>query len=420
MSPRHPSLPHLRPPPGGGRPSTPCAGAWSSAARPSATRPSATRPSATRSLAALLALLGAGCGPAPSAHGPAAGLVPLAGTEGFPDPDGRPLYHDFGEVPLGAAVEHRFEFRNTDPRPLSILRLASSCSCTVPSLGAVAPDGTATAGDPFDPQRLLEVPAGGRAWITLRVDPSAVQVPNTDKLVTVRVVTDSPLTPFLALEAHLIPVAPFQVTPKEGDLGAVPQGLGGVLDLAIVQAGERGLRLGEVLELPAGFDARLGEDPRLPGRAWVLSLRVEAGHEPGYLGGAVRIATVAPDGSAAEELIVQARAQVVADLGVSPVALVLRPGAEGGFEHSVELRSRIPGQRFLVEELRVSGPARDVVTAQATPLEPDPEGRSGRWILTARAAADVDRGALDGSLSVRTDLPRSAPLEVPLSSLKLP
>jgi hypothetical protein len=40
--------------------------------------------------------------------------------------------YDFGKVNEGEMVEHRFQFKNTGSKPLTIINAQASCGCTVP------------------------------------------------------------------------------------------------------------------------------------------------------------------------------------------------------------------------------------------------------------------------------------------------
>ncbi len=61
---------------------------------------------------------------------------------------------DFGEVPEGTKVTHRFKFNNTGEHPLVLTRVKASCGCTSPSYSEAA------------------VPPGGEGFIDVEFDSS--------------------------------------------------------------------------------------------------------------------------------------------------------------------------------------------------------------------------------------------------------
>lgn len=62
----------------------------------------------------------------------------------FPKMEFAETEFDFGNIPAGVPVEHRFTFKNTGEAPLVIVNATSSCGCTVPefSKDPVAPGAT--------------------------------------------------------------------------------------------------------------------------------------------------------------------------------------------------------------------------------------------------------------------------------------
>lgn len=56
--------------------------------------------------------------------------------------------HEFGDVPAGTVVSHRFSLVNREKRSVTIVGLATECSCTVPHLSRRSiPPGTEAALD---------------------------------------------------------------------------------------------------------------------------------------------------------------------------------------------------------------------------------------------------------------------------------
>ncbi|MHC4379261.1 MAG: DUF1573 domain-containing protein, partial [Planctomycetota bacterium] len=109
----------------------------------------------------------------------------------------RPNFHDFGDVAFGTTFEHTFVLDNRDAGPVRVLRALPSCSCTVPGLVAFDAAGERIEASPEDPEALIRVPEEGRLELTLRITTHTLREANIDKLVTVRLQTDSSATPFL-------------------------------------------------------------------------------------------------------------------------------------------------------------------------------------------------------------------------------
>ena len=362
-------------------------------------------------LALPLGLL-AGCAPEPG------GLVVVGEVQ---DP-ARPYYHDFGEVAPGTPLEKVFTLENREGRPVRVLKVDTSCACTVPSLRAVSREGgveRVVKGDPFDPVTKLVIPPGAVAEVTLRVDAEAVRKPNVDKLVTVRVTTDSPRTPYLGFEAHLVVIEHFQVTPSTVDFGRVPTSTGAVVELGVVPLDGSERRLGAVLAQPEGVQATVAPHPAALDRGWLVDVRLDAGRAPGVVKGELELEVLDVDGSPAAPLEIPVRGLVVPDIGLSPPMFSLR--AEGDeIAHEIVVRSWDGRRRFLVEEVRVLGEWAGLLEASATPELPDASGRSPRWTVRLVGAPVDAAGELpSGSVVVTLDDDEQPRLEVPISTVNL-
>lgn len=364
-------------------------------------------------LVALLALFASGC-----ADPVAEGLVRIGDIQN----PARPHFHDFGEVPPGATLEKVFTYENREGRPVRILKVDSSCICTVPSLRAIVREGgeeRTIKGDPYDPVEKLVVPAGALAEVTLRVDPSAVKEPNVDKLVTIRVTTDSPNSAYLKMEAHLVVREYFQVAPSTADFGRVALSDGASMELAIVNYDESGRTVGEVLEAPEGIRAQVIPHPTSDKPAWLVDVRVDAGREPSVLSGELTVGTRLADGSAASPLTIPVRALIVPDIAVTPPQISLRTEADG-VGHSVDVVARSSSRLFRVVEARVTGDLSRHLTVSAEPVEPSPEGSAQRWTVRVSGATLGDtQTLLSGAVVLDLDDPDVSRLEVPISTVNL-
>lgn len=374
-------------------------------------------------LAALgLALLAAGCGGADGgAHGGPADLtgeglvIVRGGSPADPEVEGslpRPNFHDFGAVPWGEVVEHTFELRNTDPVSVVLMRATPSCNCTIPRLVSVAPDGAETLADSSDPEGLLRIPPGGTLRVDLRVDTKAVLQPNRDKLVSVRLVTDSPSSAYITLEIHLVATRDLTVFPTVADLKNVATSVGGSVDVTISTAGEETLRPTEVLQSPAGFAVSMGPDPRSDVH-WIVTTRLDPGAPEGFAGGTITIGTVDLEGEAGPPLQFPTRALVVPDVQVSPPGVSLRPSG-AGLAHQVRVLSHLPGHRFRIDRVEIQP---DDLPGLETVAVPRGAGDSASsWDIQVTVAEPDPLRRYEGTLIVHLDDPQYPRLEVPLVS----
>lgn len=365
-----------------------------------------------RTAVALLALAFAACSPE-AAAGPGRGLVllpydgPLA--RGVESRDPRLNFHDFGRVHDGDTVTRVFRLENTDPVPVAITRVDPGCGCTVPALRAVLPDGTVVQGEPAASKapKLLEVPPGAIFELELAIHTRDVTTKNQDKLVTVRLTTDSPNGYFLTLELHILVEKPFAVVPGTLAFGLVPENGGKEAKVEIVRAGRFAHALGELVSVPPGVSAELLQEERNFVPVWTLRARLEPPLERGPRNLTVVIATTDEDGAPGRALEVPLTAQVVADLASDPARLVFRtaPDAEG--EGALELFSLLPGHRLRVRGVEVPPEHAAWLAAETLALAPDDDGASARWRITLRSRPPYPAGqALSGSVRVLLDDPQ--------------
>ncbi len=338
-------------------------------------------------LALLLASSGCGSKPAASA-GDGAGLVilshdgPLA--RGVETRDPRPYFHDFGRVPDGETVTHVFRLRNDDPRDVSIGRVDPGCGCTVAALRAVRADGSIEKGAPINSkaERLLTVAPGEHVELEVRVDTRDLSTKNADKLITLRVLTDSPNGHYLTFEVHVIAELPFTVVPATLALGSIPENGGGVGKIEIVRAGGFQHELKELLPLPEGVTAELSMELRSLIPVWVLEARLQPPLARGPREATLRIATEEAPGVPGREILVPLTALVVEDLATAPERLVFAASRDATQRTTLELYSRLAGHRLRVTGIEVPEDQRGFLSAEAEPVEPDDGGRSLRWRIT--------------------------------------
>jgi hypothetical protein len=366
---------------------------------------------ASRAPAALLLLLAA-CRPAPAPAQGGRGLeiLPYDGplAPGVQARDPRAYFHDFGVVHDGDTVVRVFRLRNTDPGEVAIKRVDPGCGCTVAALRVVHADGTLEAGLPVRSraEKLLVVPSGEEAELEIKVDTRDLVTKNTHKLITIRVLTDSPNGYFLTFEVHLYVQQPFAIVPGTLAFGDVAENGGGSARVEIVPAGTTVHELTELGPLPAGMSADLLKEIRQGRGVWVLSARLEPPLERGPRHGALSIATLEPGGLRGRDLEVPFTANVVGDLLADPQRIAFR-ASERRSSGSCELVSLLAGQRLRLTGIDVPADQRDFLTASYEPVQAEDEGRSERWRITLELrASPPDREILSGTLGVHLDDPQ--------------
>lgn len=383
----------------------------------------------SRSLAALLcalaALVAPACEDAHDEHGSAphdeasAHAIALGGGAfEILDPQhaAHPNWIDLGDIPLGEVREAVLRMKNVEGRTIRIEQVQAGCSCTAPTLTAVLEDGSRLAGDMRSRECVLSVPAGAVVEVALRVDSVQAPVKNKDKIVLVRMTTDSELTPYLTLEARMKVHAPLQPIPPDIHIERVGVNAGGEGFTDITPVMPSGEEVLEVLDAPPGVVTRI-EPRELAGvRLWRLYARLDPPVEAGYHEKWIRVKTSGPGGvGEGPPLAIKLRWTGAADVEVSPARMLfLRGGEKGGELASAELITHMPGHRLKVLGHSLRGAEKADLRVAITPLSPDEQGRAARWSIAIEPGAPLD-GALQGVLVIELDDPQWPSVEVPFS-----
>lgn len=370
-------------------------------------------------LATLLLCLGAqlgACGAEPSsapdsAHpGRTSGLV-------IQDPQhpAHPNWVDLGDIPLGETVRYEVPLLNLEPGPLVIQRIQSGCSCTVPSIYYQTPEGEVIHGDLQSGGDVLELPEGAVAKLLLEVDSTRSPTRNKDKLVVLRIVSDSPTAPFLSLDVRLLVVAPFRAAPGAIDLGRVAINAGGQGLTRVLSEDPAQYQIKGVLSTSEGVVARLQESTQMGRPGWDLHVTVPPPIPLGYRELEVVLETSAPEGEdESRPFVIPVRVNGVPDFELLPSRLLLQPASRGAADTAeVALVAQMPGLRFLVEGVTLAGERTDDISLSITADRPDITGRSSRWILRLEASVDLGDEGCSGTATIVTDNPEIGTLEVP-------
>ncbi|MCA8979491.1 MAG: DUF1573 domain-containing protein [Planctomycetes bacterium] len=364
-----------------------------------------------RPLALLLAALPLACAPsAPEGRG----LVVIDPV----NPE-RPFYFDFDVVPEGEVREHTYVLQNTDPLPVTVTKLQSSCGCTVPRVVAIAPDGTQTAGRIYseDGGDVVTVPVDGRLEVTVTTDTRHVRVKNQHKLNTVRLTCDSLNEPYLSFEQHLWVTLAFNATPLEIDLAFVPEGGGkaGSTELFPAQDGSMAHVTG-VHSATEGLTVSFHEEPRPRGNVTIVTAELEPGKPRGPWLGEVKLDCTREDGETpAPPFLIPVRAHVTTDVVCSPLSLIFSPvDAERGARIEAVVQALIPGERVTLLGHRLVGDFEGVEVTYE-PDAPDADGRSVRWNLSLTIPAEFAVRRMHGTLELDTDVESTETLRVPVT-----
>lgn len=332
-----------------------------------------------------------------------------------PQHPGHPNWVDMGDIPLGEVREATVRMRNVEGVPIRIEQVTAGCSCTRPQVTVVLPSGERVPGDSNARDVVALAPPDSIIEVTLRVDSTQAPVKNKDKIVLVRMTTDSKTSPYVTLEARMKIHAPLQPVPPEIDLErlGINAGKEGRTDITpVVPTGEKVLG---VLETPEGLTARI-EPIEISGiPVWRLHVRVEAPVRPGYQEQYIKLSTSGPSGfGEGRPLSVKVRWFAAEDVEVAPPRLLFVRQPQSTVERAVgELITHMPGHKLKVTSHRVEGVDASSLNISIEPREPDADGRAKAWSISLERTAGAN-GALSGSLVLELDDVQHPRLEVPL------
>jgi hypothetical protein len=371
-------------------------------------------------LLVLLAACGAGSSSDEAPTAPASGPSDAAGLALIePDHPAHPGWVDLGNIPLGEIREQSIPLRNLENRPVTIRSIRAGCSCTIPSIRYEDAEGALVTGDPSGPGDVITLPALTEAELVLRVDSRRAPVRNKPKLITIRIVTDSEVEPYLTVEARLFVEAAFRTAPDAIDLGRVPINGGGDGATRVFTADASGRQVAGVASVPDGLEAVVTESYQLGVTAWNLEVRAVPPVKAGYAVHQVLLATTGPEGEGeGEPFAVEVRVNGVPDLEVRPTRLLLRPPGAGELARAeVQLFSHLPGQRMRVLDAELEGPFADELLIELRADHPDDDGRSSTWTVVLSAPRDLGPDPIAGTLTLTLDDPQHPELVVPYLTL---
>jgi hypothetical protein len=327
----------------------------------------------------------------------------------------RPYFYDFGALQSGVIVEHTFELRNDDDVPVTIQDLQASCSCSAPEVSYTDAAGELVKGDRFG-KPVIVLPPGAVASVVIEVDTSHVRLKNVDKLAQVRLRCDSPVTPFITFEMHMIVELAFQVTPEQLNMKDVPISGGGHISTDIIRAipGSSAAVL-ELLESTPGLEVNIDAFESFGEKVWRVSAVLMPPLELGPWRGEIQLSTTkdleggSPPGPV---LTIPVLARVVQDIVFQPATLGFSPfsPANGALSRST-VTALAAGHRIKILSARVEGDVPPGLELTYEPKTPDGEGRSEEWRLELLAPPTYPRERVVGKVVVELDDPNVSSLE---------
>lgn len=323
---------------------------------------------------------------------------------------------DLGEIPIGDVVEHVVRMKNVEGRPITFESIQAGCSCTKPVLACVTASGERIEGRMRESGALLTAPPDSIVELHLRVDSEAAPIKNKDKIVIVRMSTDSPSTPYITVEVRMRIHAPLQPIPPDIDLKRLGVNSGGEGQTDITPMAPTGEQVLGVLESPEGVSARI-EPVEISGvPLWRLHVRVEPPVRLGYQESYVKLRTSGPGGEGeGPPLSVKLRFTGAEDLEITPLRMMfVRPSPDMPEQATGMLVSHMPGQRVRVVSHSIDGRNVDGLMVRVTPVSPDDDGRAARWNIAVEAPAD-SKGAIEGVLKIELDDAQYPRLEAQLT-----
>lgn len=210
--------------------------------------------------------------------------------------------HDFGKIERGAKAAHDFVLINNTRREVRIKSIRVSCSCTK----AVATTG--------------RIDAGGTTILSAVMDTSGFQ---GSKAVTIYVRLDRPWPAEITLRVQCESVGKLGAEATEIDFGIINQGATPFKKINLDYTGPIEWRVTDLDFGNPNFATEIRETERSPERTrYELDIRLKAGALPGVIEDTIRVHTNDPE---MPVVVVKAKAQVEADVVVSPSAISLGP-----------------------------------------------------------------------------------------------
>jgi hypothetical protein len=245
------------------------------------------------------------------------------------------------------------------------------------------------------------VPPGGLLEIDVSLDTQQIRRKNADRLSTIRLRTDSSITPFLTLELHVIVEQLIQATPWEINLGEVPTSAGGSMHPTVVPTSsilEVDITNSRVIS-GEGLHTTFTLEEQLGRKVWLVNAELEPGLKIGPWNGAIKIELSAPtQDPPTRELTVPVRARIVKDITLRPRRAFLMASNTAGALFTVQ--ALIPGDRVTITSASITECPEDLFSCTVTPLRPDAQGRAETWNIRVVRGQGRQTSKVDARLMV--------------------
>ncbi|MFO0814263.1 MAG: DUF1573 domain-containing protein [Gemmatales bacterium] len=154
------------------------------------------------------------------------------------------LSHDFGTVPRGSQLLHRFQWRNTSDKPLELVEYQRSCGCTTVSITP----------------KVVEPGALGTIEMLMDTKPFA-----GEKTVNLSLVFGPGKLYSAQYQVKAFSRGDIVYNPGQFSFGLINEGASPSAMVDIEYAGSQDFKITGVAEQPAGYDVKITENYRRPG-----------------------------------------------------------------------------------------------------------------------------------------------------------
>jgi hypothetical protein len=361
----------------------------------------------------LLALASTGCNPKtpPSGSGP---LLPNYVDRGIvildPNPQ-RPNYWDFDLVSYGERPEHTFRLKNLEQKTVTITSVQPSCGCVLATLSS--PGQPLVRGLMAADAAPFRLAPGAVAELQVVIDTTVVGVMNADKLVTVRIASDSSETPFLGLEAHIKVTRDFLCSPALLDLGEIPQGGAKQANTSVVNESlHPQARILGLERVDGPFVAHVDEEPIGERITWRVTVEVREDAPFGLARGKVVLNASGTDGTGTgRQFEIPISGQVVPRILARPSALRLSITQDVA---ELSLECLLPDEKVAIKKVRFEGAGPDL-KVDLEPTSPDKQGRASKWRVVLRVTPEGARGGYTRLAVIELDDAKIPELRVPVT-----
>jgi hypothetical protein len=360
----------------------------------------------------VLALASAGCDSKtqPASSGP---LLPNYIDHGIvivdPNPQ-RPNYWDFDVVRYGDRPEHTFRLKNLEQKTVTIKSVQPSCGCVLATLSS--PGQPLVRGLMAADAAPFRLAPGAIAELQLVIDTTVVGVMNADKLVTVRIASDSSETPFLGLEAHIKVTRDFLCSPAQLDLGEIPQGGTKQANTSVVNESiHPQARILGLEHVDGPFVAHVDEEPVGERITWRVTVDVRPDAPFGTARGKVVLNTSGGDGTGTgRPFEIPISGQVVPRILARPGALRLTVTQDVA---EITVECLVPDEKVAIKNVRFEGAGPDL-KVDLDPTNPD-KGRAAKWRVVLRVTPEGARGGYTRTAVIELDDAKIPELRVPVT-----